>query len=202
MCLIDKDGDGLMDIKQRLDKFRELLHDEGFLSNHRLGNEVGLYVFAYNPKDEMIVRYFIEDLKRDYASKTNGCRIIAYDLYDVLISICEDRRILDRLPQLEVQRGSEFLCQQIKRSAPPDRYIEKMMYESHEKGDVIILYGVGKVYPYMRSHNILNNIQQVFENIPVVMFYPGEYTGQSLTLFSKFKDDNYYRAFNLIERNK
>lgn len=187
-----------MDIKQRLDKLRELLLDEGFQSNKRLGNEIGLYIFAYDPKDEMIVRHFTESIKKDYTSKDDGCRIIAYDLYEILISICEDRRILDRLFQLEAQRGSEFICQQIKRFAPPERYIEKMMYQPHEKGDVIILTGVGKVYPYMRSHNILNNIQHVFENVPVVMFYPGEYTGQSLTLFRKFTDDNYYRAFNLI----
>ena len=143
-----------MEIKERLDKLRELLQDEGFLSNRRLGNEVGLYIFAYNPKDEMIVRYFTEDLKSDYANKNNGCRIIAYDLYEILISICEDRRILDRIPQMEEQRGSDFICKQLQRSAPPERYIEKMVYAPHEKGDVVILTGVGKVYPYMRSHNI------------------------------------------------
>ena len=187
-----------MEIKERLDKLRELLQDEGFLSNRRLGNEVGLYIFAYNPKDEMIVRYFTEDLKSDFSKKNNGSRIIAYDLYEILISICEDRRILDRIPQMEEQRGSDFICKQLQRSAPPERYIEKMVYAPHEKGDVVILTGVGKVYPYMRSHNILNNIQHLFEDVPVIMFYPGEYTGQSLTLFRKFKDDNYYRAFNLI----
>lgn len=187
-----------MDIKQRLDKLRELLHDEGFQSNKRLGNEVGLYIFAYNPKDEMAVRYFTKDLIRDYSSKNKGCRIIAYDLYEILISICEDRRILDRIPQMEAQRGSDFIRNQLQRSAPPERYIEKMVYSPHEKGDVVILTGVGRVYPYMRSHNILNNIQHLFEDVPVIMFYPGEYTGQSLTLFRKFTDDNYYRAFNLI----
>ena len=187
-----------MDIKQRLDKLRELLHDEGFQSNKRLGNEVGLYIFAYNPKDEMVVRHFTDNLKKDYSSKNNGCRIIAYDLYEILISICEDRRILDRIPKMEEQRGSDFIRNQLLRSAPPERYIEKMVYQPHEKGDVVILTGVGRVYPYMRSHNILNNIQHLFEDVPVVMFYPGEYTGQSLTLFRKFTDDNYYRAFNLV----
>lgn len=187
-----------MDIKQRLDKLRELLLDQDFQSNRKTGNEVGLYIFAYNPKDEMPVRHFIESLKRDYSDRNDGCRVIIYDLYEILISICEDRRILDRIPQMEEQRGSDFICKQLQRSAPPERYIEKMVYQPHEKGDVVILTGVGKVYPYVRSHNILNNIQHLFEDVPVVMFYPGEYTGQSLTLFRKFTDDNYYRAFNLI----
>ena len=42
------------------------------------------------------------------------------------------------------------------------------------------------------------DIEDVFDDIPVVLFYPGEYTGQSLTLFNEFADDNYYRAFNLL----
>ena len=63
---------------------------------------------------------------------------------------------------------------------------------------MVLLTGIGRVYPYMRSHNILNNLQGTFDDVPVVLFYPGEYNGQSLTLFELFMDDNYYRAFNLI----
>ena len=62
----------------------------------------------------------------------------------------------------------------------------------------LFLTGVGKVYPFMRSHKILDSMQQVFSDIPIVMFYPGEFNGQSLILFEKFLDGNYYRAFNLL----
>ncbi|MFZ2746924.1 MAG: BREX protein BrxB domain-containing protein [Lactococcus raffinolactis] len=31
------------------------------------------------------------------------------------------------------------------------------------------------------------------------MFFPGKYDGQSLMLFSEIKDDNYYRAFKLVD---
>ena len=87
---------------------------------------------------------------------------------------------------------------QIQKIAPPEAYVAHMKYDVHQSGDVVFITGVGKVYPYMRSHNVLNNLQHVFDDVPVVMFYPGEYTGQSLTLFGRFFDDNYYRAFNLI----
>ena len=30
------------------------------------------------------------------------------------------------------------------------------------------------------------------------MFYPGRYDGQSLRLFGKLKNTNYYRAFKLV----
>jgi hypothetical protein len=73
-----------------------------------------------------------------------------------------------------------------------------MKYEPHKYGDVLFLTGVGKVYPFMRSHKMLDTMQQAFSDIPIVMFYPGEFNGQSLNLFDKFHDGNYYRAFNLL----
>jgi hypothetical protein len=32
------------------------------------------------------------------------------------------------------------------------------------------------------------------------MFYPGTYSGQDLNLFDEISDQNYYRAFKLVER--
>jgi hypothetical protein len=63
---------------------------------------------------------------------------------------------------------------------------------------VVFITGVGKCYPIVRSHNVLNNLHQVLDSAPVIMFYPGEYTGHGLKLFGTLKDDNYYRAFQLI----
>ncbi|GAA6437131.1 hypothetical protein K150096H7_08830 [[Clostridium] symbiosum] len=63
---------------------------------------------------------------------------------------------------------------------------------------VVFLTGVGKIFPFVRSHNVLNNLHQVLDKVPVVMFYPGEWNGQSLSLFGTINDGNYYRAFPLI----
>ena len=181
-------------ILNRLNAFAEKIQDPDFLGNRGLSNEVGVYIFAYQPEDEMIVRRFLGGLKE----KQKELRIIVYDLYDILLDICRDRRILDRIPAMEAQRGSTFMMGQIQRVATPETYIERMKYQPHQYGDVVVITGIGRAYPYMRSHNILNNLQHVFDDIPVVLFYPGEYTGQSLTLFNEFVDDNYYRAFNLL----
>jgi len=184
-------------ILTRLDALRAKLTDYDFLSNKGLSNEVGLYIFAYHPNEEMAVRSFLNSIA-DSANSISGCRPIVYDLYDILLDICRDRRIIDRIPQMEKQRGADFMLKQIQRIAPPEAYIERMKYTDHHHGDVLIITGIGRVFPYMRSHNILNNLQHVFDDIPVILFYPGEYTGQSLTLFERFIDDNYYRAFNLL----
>ena len=73
---------------------------------------------------------------------------------------------------------------------------------SENNFDLMFISGVGEVFPYIRSHNILNNLQSTAKDKPTVMFFPGEYTqckldGSSLDLFGRLRDDKYYRAFNI-----
>ena len=188
----------MQNIYARLDALREKLSDAAFLENKGLSNEVGLYVFAYSPDEEMPVRHFLHTISEEMNGEDGRGRAIVRDLYEILLEICRERRILDRIPQMEAQRGAAFMLQQIQRVAPPEAYVDHMRYGDHRRGDVVMISGVGRVFPYMRSHNILNNLQHIFDDVPVVLFYPGEYSGQTLTLFNRFIDDNYYRAFNLV----
>lgn len=186
------------DIAARLDRFRAHCSDEGFLANRGLSNEVGIYIFAYRPCEEMAVRRFMESLSGAAPRAGAAGRFLVFDLYEILLDICRERRVLERIADMEAQRGSAFVRERIARIAPPEAYVERMQRQPHGPGDVVLIGGVGRVYPYMRAHTLLNNLQHAFADIPTVLFYPGEYSGQSLTLFGRFMDDNYYRAFNLI----
>jgi hypothetical protein len=58
------------------------------------------------------------------------------------------------------------------------------------------------LFPYIRSHNVLNNLQRYAKQRPTVLFFPGKYVhslekGASLDLFGILHDDKYYRAFNV-----
>jgi hypothetical protein len=99
---------------------------------------------------------------------------------------------------MEEQRGKDFLINQLQKIATPEVFVEKMQYGETREGDILLITGVGEVYPYMRTHKILDNLQHIFAKIPVLVLYPGVFTGQRLDLFGKFIDGNYYRAFNLI----
>ena len=46
---------------------------------------------------------------------------------------------------------------------------------SNDNIQLMFLTGVGKVWPLVRSHSILNNLQPVTGNVPLVAFYPGGY---------------------------
>ena len=182
-------------ILDQLNEVKNRFSDKVFLSNKGLSNEVGIHVFCYDPKDELIVRSYFSELKE---SEEKSFRLIECDLYKIFLQICEEKRILKSIPSMEKKKGSEALLKQLQKAITPEAFVEKMKYEPHNYGDILLMTGVGKVYPFMRSHNILDNIQHVFSDIPVVMLYPGAYNGQELSLFDEFNDGNYYRAFNLI----
>ena len=185
----------MADIKQELDKIKGRISDTNFLANKGLSNEVGIHVFKYAPQDALIVRDYIERL---LSTPSDNYRIIERDMYKILIEILEEKRVLGSVPSLEEKKGKDYLLTQLQKVATPEAFLAKMKYEPHQRGDVLFLTGVGKVYPFMRSHKMLDSMQQVFSDIPIVMFYPGEFNGQSLILFDKFHDGNYYRAFDLL----
>ena len=188
------------DFAHRCEVLRDRLGNAGFLSNKGLGNEVGFYLFCYDPALELEAQEYVKGLVRESEAGSLGCRIVKRDLYDVFLGICEKKRILDKIPQQEQRRGLDALRQMLQRSASVDLFAQEMAYDDHRAGDVVFITGVGEIYPVLRLHGLFETLQQqgVFSDVPVVAFYPGRYTGQSLSLFSKLPDGNYYRAFDLI----
>ena len=182
--------------KQELDKIKDCISDPKFLTNKGQSNEVGIHVFCYDPADELIVRDYIE---RILATPSDEYRILEFDLYKIFMEILTEKRVIGSMPGIEEKRGKDFLLSYLQTNyAKPQAFLEKMKYEPHEQGkDVIFLTGIGKINPFMRSHIILNAMQQMFSDVPILMFYPGSFNGQDLNLFDKFYEGNYYRGFNL-----
>ncbi len=185
----------MSNLSEELNKIVPRLSEDSFLRNKGLSNEVGIHVFCYAPEEERTVDFFFQKLKED---NSTPFRLIECDLYQIFLSICEDKRIIKRIPTQEERRGKDFLLEQLQKIATPEAFVAKMDYTPHQYGDILLITGVGKVYPFMRSHKILDNIQHIFSDIPVLMLYPGSFNGQDLDLFGKFLDGHYYRAFNLL----
>jgi len=184
--------------KKRLSQIISKIGEKKFLEGRGLGNEISFYVFDYDSRDELMVRDYVKLIKKKFAHEGSNRQIIEIDLYDMLIEIAKDRKIFERIFDMEEKQGKNSLFQAMTTFAKPNVFLDKIRKEI-EGYDVMLITGVGKVYPFVRSHTILNNLQDVVDKMPVVMFFPGEYDGQSLQLFGKFKDDNYYRAFRLVE---
>ena len=182
-------------LNERLDQLKALIQEPDFLEGKGLSNEVNIRFFCYDPKDEMAIRHFLEQLQNDNLK----CHAIFYDLYEVFLDILRDKRILDKVETLEEKRGKDFLKKQFDKSCDAKTFATKLDYPDHQPGkDLIILSGVGKVFPFMRVHSLLEAMQPRFTDVPILVLYPGEFDGHYVRLFNKLKKNEYYRAFKSI----
>lgn len=187
------------DIVRDFDRLRKRFSNEDFLNNRGLANEVGFYVYPYDASRELEVRRQTSDLVAESQSGKLPYRLVERNLWQVFLSICETEGILEKIPALEARRGSDALLRRMQKIATPEEFARAMNYSPHEKGrDILLVTGVGQVYPFVRAHSVLENAQSLFEDVPVVLLYPGRYDGQQLHLFGRISDGNYYRAFNLL----
>ena len=185
----------MSDLTERLDSLKALIQEPEFLEGRGLSNEVNIRIFCYDPKEEMTVRHFTDMLMTD---QNLNCHLVEYNLYKVFLSICDDKRITDRIPQMEEKKGKQFILDQMKRMASNTAFIAKMKYEPHEAGDVILITGVGEAFPFIRVHALLDAMQPYFSDVPVLVMYPGSFDGHYVKLFDRLKANPYYRAFNVI----
>lgn len=190
-------------ITERMEECQEKIQSEKFLSNSGLGNEVGFYIFDYEPKDELQVREAILFMKRHLEKKNSNIKIQIFDLYEIMLGFFEKRGYMEKNFMIEEKKGSFDLYNRMRKAlkiaTEQDIIVEYIQTHLDEEA-IVFITGVGKVFPVLRSHVILNNLQMIVEKKPLVLFYPGTYELNSLKLFDQFQDDNYYRAFRMVER--
>ena len=189
-------------LEERLVKAEAMIKKPSFRKNKGLGNEVGYYIFDYPPEQELLVRERVEYIRKKNEQSDDEYRIVVFDLYEIIIEILKEKGYLEKCYEFEKKRGFDRITKAVGnmlRITAKDSLIVNYIRERTPEKAIVFLVGIGKCYPILRSHTVLNNLHQVIDNVPVVMFYPGKYDGQELILFGEIKDDNYYRAFKLVE---
>ena len=193
----------MMSLNERLDLIEPKILEPGFRTGRGTANEVNFWVFDYSPEDEMAVRAHVAFLVNRINSKHDEIRVVCFDLYDLMLDVLRSKNYLDKVRHMEKSKGSEAIINPIKRTLRltegGDLIIGKIVESLIPEKDIIFLTGVGKAWPIIRSHTILNNLHSKVDKNPLIMFFPGNYTNE-LRLFGEITDDNYYRAFKLIER--
>ena len=191
-----------MTLEQRLDRIEEKINTPSFRENKGLGNEVGYYIFDYPPEKELLIRERVRYIEKKYENSPDGFRVVVFDLYDLIIDNLEKKGYIEKTIEMEKKKGLERVIRAVgntMRITAADSVIVNTIRDNTPNNSVIFLVGIGKCYPLLRSHTVLNNLHLVVDNVPVVMFYPGKYDGQELNLFGELKDDNYSRAFRLVD---
>lgn len=195
-----------METKNMQDRFQHLLSvisGNRFLQMQGLGNEVPFFICPFLAKESVdMERLRLQLINR---LSQNGIHVLDINLYDLSIELLKERGIWEQVVEIEATVDKEELKELLQGVLDPETRLtpaiaKKMSEVPH---DLMFISGVGEVFPYIRSHNILNNLQSTAKEKPTVMFFPGAYTyslesGASLDLFGKLHDDKYYRAFNIF----
>jgi hypothetical protein len=133
-----------------------------------------------------------------------GVQVLEINLYDLAIELLQARGIWDQVLDVEPTVGKDELKELLQGVLDPESHLVPAIAErlAAHTFDILFISGVGEVFPYIRSPNVLNNLQSTAKEKPTVMFFPGLYTqsqlsGASLDLFGRLHDDKYYRAFNI-----
>jgi hypothetical protein len=193
----------MSNIKERLGKILPELKKENFMENKGLGNEIGFYIFDYDPEDEMLVRDHIKFLKRRMNNSSGPVGIIEFDLYNVMLEILENKKYLKKTMEIEEKQGNKQVLKAVKKTlrlTSNNNLFVQYIKEQVEEKQIVFITGVGKAWPIVRSHTVLNNLHAALDKNPLIMFFPGSYDGAELSLFGEIHDDNYYRAFSLVPR--
>lgn len=182
---------------QRFEHLFKVISSPQFLKMEGHGGEIPFFISTYDPKKELEVCVAIKGLKKKLSN--SGIEVLEIDLYEISCTILEERGGMERIFQAERSRSKDKFQKALQSALNIHQILMPRIKDMIEKADarVYFLTGIGMVFPFIRSHNILNNLQNIAKDAPTVAFFPGEYDGHSLNLFGLLKDDNYYRAFNI-----
>lgn len=189
--------------KERAEHLFKVVTSQRFLTKQGLGNEVPFFICPYPAEEGLSM---VED-RLDLVTRIthSGIAVLDLSLYDLSLSILEERGILEQILEIESDTDKGEIRELLQSVLDPKANLIPKIGDAIEATphDVIFLSGVGEVYPYIRSHNVLNNLQSTAKDKPTVLFFPGSYThalatGASLDLFGRLHDDKYYRAFNIL----
>lgn len=185
------------DLKDKFTHLYQTISSPNFLNKESLGGEIPFFISAYDAKQENEVAESIKLLKNKL--DTSGTSVLEINLYDIVCEILEEKGGMERMFQIEKSKKKDKFLNALQSTLNIHLILMPKIQELIENNPskVYFLTGIGLVYPFIRSHNILNNLQNIAKDSPTVIFFPGVFNGNSLNLFGQMKDDNYYRAFNI-----
>lgn len=206
-------------LAKRFEHLIQVIGGERFLQMRGLNNDLPFYICEFRAGEafemQRMQRQLISSLANLHVPCLGGrgVKALEINLYDLCIELLQARegsseggRLWDEVLAVEPDVEKDNLLELLQNVLGIEDYLIPAIGERlrQVEFDVLFLTGIVEVFPYIRSHNVLNNLQSTAKDKPTVMFFPGEYRhsleqGASLELFGLLHDDKYYRAFNLYE---
>lgn len=186
-------------------------HLVAVMSGSRFRNKEGLigedpyFIYPYDPGDALEIAASKKRIKTKLAQQ--GIEVLEVNLYDLVVEVLQERGVWDDLIDLEPTISKDDFREGLRSMLDPGDDLAPAIRAklAAQPFDIFFLTGIGEVFPFIRSHSVLNNLQTVAGDKPLLMFFPGSYEqsktlGSSLVLFGSVPDDNYYRAKDIREQ--
>lgn len=189
-----------LSLEERLNQILPRITSRDFLDSKGLGNEIGFWIFDYPPDREMDVRGFLSGtVVPTLGKQIPTIRCATVDLLALVTQLLEDRKLLHKAIAMQQAKGNEGTLSALRSVLKEDKLAQKIATQHDIQSlDLLVLTGVGAVYPLVRTHTLLSALHPIMGNTPLLMFFPGRYDGYSLRLFNILAEDHYYRAFRLV----
>lgn len=187
-------------ISEKFTFIRKVVSQSRFIRMEGLSGEIPFWIAPYDVKAENLVNTEIGNLVMKLNNE--GIKALCIDLFELSCQLVEQNIGLEDMFTLEQGMEKLYFMDALQSTINiHERFIPAISERiAAENPSMLFVKGVGRVFPFIRSHIVLNNLQSAVKDIPTLMFFPGEYSGKSLRLFSLLEDDNYYRANNIFSQ--
>jgi len=187
--------------QKRLNLILERIENQRFMKSDGLGNEIGFWIFDYPAEDELLVREYLLQLEQKLTQR--GYKFLSANVFSIILEMLSERKLLERAFKREKEVGFESLRKTL--SGPLNQknissYIANKF--DLDSLDFVLMSGLGSAWPLVRGHELLSAMQDIMGSTPLVLFYPGKYSGQDLHPFGLVESRNYYRAFKLVPEQR
>ena len=189
-----------------LEHLINIISKDDFLNKKNPNREIPFYICPFMPASTLEVYDVINYLKKQLDKRE--IEVYEIDLYEISIAILKDMKgnLFEKIRTQESQMEKDDLLETLQNVLNAEDHLvpEIQLLIKNKKYQVLFIKGIGEVFPYIRAHNLLTNLQKILKNQPTIIFFPGNYEndpkmGFSFNLFCELSYDNYYRALNILK---
>ena len=171
------------------------------------------FVYLYPADKELVLREQIEDIKENIKRPVNNVDVLTLDIFEEFCRFMDGQSFgkhpsyLNYMLEKDESRPDDVTKALLLKANSDDfmLYIHNRIMEHVSKVDeyirpYVFLYGLGNIYPYLRTSNLLNRYERYnrSERYKIILFYPGDQDGATFKLFGDLEDNHTYRAIVLM----
>jgi hypothetical protein len=161
------------------------------------------YVVPYNPAEASNYKEVIHELMNDLPGR--GVIPAEVNLYDIVLDYLDEQGLWEVFKEREGELDTQTLIETLQATVTIEGVIIPRVEQQLEDAgnyDIAFITGVGEVYPFVRTHHILDELET---DKPLVLWFPGEFERKPdgrtvMNVLSVNADQGgYYRATNVYD---